>query len=1345
MMKSTSSVVMEENNPKGTSGTTASKNAGSFVKIDSISIDLDGGIDKSYVGTKCEHFSIRGYVSEIRRQNWKMCWPFALDDKKDNKVESESLLPPLIAPKFKWWSCQSCQQEISSKGTVKDYDNSGTIGSRSNDTPSLMPSLSSSATHDQPNFLQDPSQNIVEKTKFDVNTFTEVNRSGEQIPSYSDKKKVFAADAPKSFTGHKNGLEKDVVRECSRKAFVPPQSDPNMMKEKPKCAAAEAIKPERNRLLELCKHSCRKDDITDVEFPIQKCNSKSSTKMLQTEKENFAAEQHMELTKASGTSVLACLHDEAGNDVNRQTNGLGFQALDECNNGSSGSVQIFAGQNPQDHNIDKSSGLQRKKIRKVRLLTELLCDNGDAKTDHIRTEDSLCNAINNASAGAGMVSVPVGQVSLPENCRDGLGDNKKRKLPQEEELKSTELSSHSNMTKKFKYFKAGEETANAISYSVSKEDSPTGFYLQTGTRSSWSDYRIDRNSVAVKKKNRKNQIIDKHPSLVPTGDTILNQTREQVGFSTKCYTSVNDKVSLKEVKDASSSRGMDKTLMGSSSKERKSSFKKKAKMAEVDDGQAPQFPLNSSLVRKGSAMRNDDVVHTGPVNVSFQQAENACPDVESHLSFGSYLPTQRDKYNKKYTPQVKDGLSSFLSWKECAPVDQIKRTKVDTNYISDSSIPSNKKYTPQVKDGLSSFLSWKEGPVDQIKRTKVDTNYISHSSIPSNSTCAFSHNQVHAEVSNKLTMYNFPVLNEKQRSSTQIEEGYCPLMKQVDIPGASNNPQTIKGKELLAVSRKHADEITHNVSEQGPSDDIPMEIVELMAKNQYERRLDTAESKKSQLEPAKEARNNQIIGYDQVFSTKELRLFEETSEKKNCRARSERKDIGTVRKNVRPSKQQSVDYFSPSNRDQFDIKQKDQKKFSSVHFPSINSGQCSCAQNCKWNGDVVGRGFFQARMQIGACDTCQIDSARKEEAAHFWSSKISHHAPVRHKAPQKTASQSSNLDILSNGPGFLHKGNILDREHELKFLNRNATNLEKHNQNVGSDVFNRRNVEYPFSNKHNGVEPQQNLMGSLDLYSNETIPAMHLLSLMDAGMQSGAAFKTGGNSKFLKRVSPPDHNSKEYSLLDFGVHKKHGDTSEGPLDYYGKKQLSEKSHNLFPVNAKIGTSTSSPHQGKGFERANDFMGQVSFSSRRKEKVQSSSSAAQSRGRRALNSMFASGGFGTSHNANPVHSMEKGSLGASSSMVLPLQLHTTENSREHKFAVPHTSGTFWPPKSTSESTTCSTNKNPADFSSPEAGNEFMIRGEDLKFGPRKRHGLTSADQRKQQRNAKRTTEKERPRH
>lgn len=45
------------NNKKGDSDT-ASKNVGSFVKIDSISIDLEDVNNKGYV-EKCEHFSIR--------------------------------------------------------------------------------------------------------------------------------------------------------------------------------------------------------------------------------------------------------------------------------------------------------------------------------------------------------------------------------------------------------------------------------------------------------------------------------------------------------------------------------------------------------------------------------------------------------------------------------------------------------------------------------------------------------------------------------------------------------------------------------------------------------------------------------------------------------------------------------------------------------------------------------------------------------------------------------------------------------------------------------------------------------------------------------------------------------------------------------------------------------------------------------------------------------------------------------------------------------------------------------------------------------------------------------------
>lgn len=521
-----------------------------------------------------------------------------------------------------------------------------------------------------------------------------------------------------------------------------------------------------------------------------------------------------------------------------------------------------------------------------------------------------------------------------------------------------------------------------------------------------------------------------------------------------------------------------------------------------------------------------------------------------------------------------------------------------------------------------------------------------------------------------------------------------------------------------------------------------MEIVELMAKNQYERRLDTAESKKCLLETANEARNSQFIDYHNVYGTQEFRIFEDPSERKDSRPIYGRNALNTARKNGQPAKQKSVDYFSHVNREQFDVRHFGQKKSSGVQFPSIVSSPCSCAQNCKWNGDVIGRGFFNAGMQTGACDTCQIDSRLKDDAAHFWSSRVSHHMPVRHKVPQKGASQPTNLDMLSTGPDLQHKGNSIDGDHELKFLNRNATDLEKHTQNVGSEAFGRRNTECPFANKQNGVELQQNMMGSLDLYSNETIPAMHLLSLMDAGMQSGAAFKTGGNSKFLKRVSPPDHSSKEYSLLDFGVYNKHSDTVKQPLDRCNKNQLSEKSHDFFSINPTVGSSTSTSHHNKVFERSNDVMGQVSFSPRRKEKAQRSGSAAQNRGRRALNSTSARGGLGTNHHAIPVHGMQKGLLGASGSMVLPLQLHTTENSTDHKLETPHTTGTFRPPKSNSESSICCINRNPADFSMPDAENDYMIRGENLKFGnSRKRHGLTGVDQRKQQRNAKRTTEKE----
>jgi hypothetical protein len=62
-----------------------------------------------------------GYVSEIRKKDWKIGHPFSLEgDRNDQPQEQTSFLPPLDVPKFRWWRCQNCLSEVAAKdnGTV---------------------------------------------------------------------------------------------------------------------------------------------------------------------------------------------------------------------------------------------------------------------------------------------------------------------------------------------------------------------------------------------------------------------------------------------------------------------------------------------------------------------------------------------------------------------------------------------------------------------------------------------------------------------------------------------------------------------------------------------------------------------------------------------------------------------------------------------------------------------------------------------------------------------------------------------------------------------------------------------------------------------------------------------------------------------------------------------------------------------------------------------------------------------------------------------------------------------------------------------------------------------------
>lgn len=540
------------------------------------------------------------------------------------------------------------------------------------------------------------------------------------------------------------------------------------------------------------------------------------------------------------------------------------------------------------------------------------------------------------------------------------------------------------------------------------------------------------------------------------------------------------------------------------------------------------------------------------------------------------------------------------------------------------------------------------------------------------------------------------------------------------------------------------------MSESGAADDIPMEIVELMAKHQYERCLDNAEANKRPLDTTNEARYGQMIDYSKVSVIEEFGILEDTSDKRKPHARNGKNGL-TIRKNVGAIKQKKVDYFSHIDKNHFNMNhlsethaptafsafgQSQKRPSNRVQFPATGSGRCSCAQNCKWNGDAVACGFSHTGVQMGACHTCQSILQSSDEASGLWSSMIPSSMPLTYCSPQKVAAQPTNTDMPSHFSGSMRKGNV----------NLNATSLEKHNQNIRSENVGRRNAEYPFTNKCNGVGLHQNLVGSLDLYSNETIPAMHLLSLMDAQKQSGTAFNIGGNSKFRERPCSHDHSSKEYARLENGVYKASDGMKYVSSDYYGRPQRPGKSHSCFSINPTVGPSASSFQHDKNIERTTDILGQVSLSSRKKEKVQSSTPA-QNRGRKPQNSMLACGVLGTNHGEIPVHSIQRGFLDASGPMMYPLQYLRVEDSTP-KLEIHHSNGTCWPPKSSSESTHCCINRNPADFSMPEAGNVYMIKGEDLKFSKvipfEKRPSLIYVEQHKRKRNVKHPTEKERSR-
>ncbi|KAG5225378.1 protein EMBRYONIC FLOWER [Salix suchowensis] len=1105
------STVLVENNHPGSHSKLVSK-VESSIRIDSITIDLDN-VDEKIEAEKCSHFSMRGYVSEIRKRDWKMCWPFVSDGDSNNYEEQACLLPPLHVPKFRFWRTANCYgTALHSCGTELKSTNVCSHGPNYDDD-AMLPSDVQEATN----------QEIPEGRQADV--FAGLNSTSICHHSLSiDKNEKKTKDMNRSIIGKHMGSEDILKQENHRLACVVTEVVSSPIQKADHTDEKVNLLTFKSKGIDLCESGCEHHEVADAEFSKNlNCMVNSATGLCEAGKETSTDDQHKEL--------IACGITANKNPVCRSS-----LELDEYDDPSSESAEIMAGHNSQDVLHENSSSLHRRKTRKVRLLTELLCENGDRDTDN-RTQHSLPLAFPDASAGVDKISVLQGEVAIQGKVRRGLGHNRKRKLPQDEDSRSLE------MRLPIKFAKKRKTERDQVSMNV---------FPQTCPRKCANE---------IEEKNGDNS----RPSAV-------------------------DGVLAKSAHNAFIGREMDLFPFPD---------------PRMEKNISSPTPWNHDILREGPVIRKDaGAINTGPVVFPFHSEQETSLEKKGlDLSLNSYKTAQ--SYDGKHIPQVENRQSGLFTWQERTSQIQAMRKAAEFEHFA---------------------------------------------------------KRLHSDPNTKRPDFEIPFRREKQKYTSQVKLG--------DFFHTKGNEGNIGIPEHSAFPRKDNNQRADKVYEQGALDDIPMEIVELMAKNQYERCLPDGEYEKCQLETT-------------IYGLGGLNLFhQETTQKQNPPAR--RNDIIKIGEMAGPTKQKEVDFFSQADRNPFSMRQLEKTRFpvgfgaflqlqekpsSRVQYSASSYNIQNIPQICKQ------RVKFQTP---GPCNTCQSIPQQNKEANQLWSSMMPNHMPYIYSIPPKCVTPSTNVDVFPHSPG--------------SFPNKNTANLGKQNRNLSSEMLSRAHAEYPFAGKHNGIELNQKPMGSLELYSNETIPAMHLLSLMDAGVQSSAPINMDVNPKFLRDLPLFTMLNQRSFLGDTGAFKAITTVKHPPRSHNGKNQLAESSRDLIPImQTTAGASSLSIQHDKCIRKPVIFPVKL-FNIKRREKALIHAHRIKQIGHRNQ------------------HMVVLAQLSFNVFIAIPcigkpkqIQVKSRDNN-----------STVHPHKSSSETEVCSVNRNPADFTIPEAGNMYMIAGEALKF-------------------------------
>ncbi|KAG5408333.1 hypothetical protein IGI04_004652 [Brassica rapa subsp. trilocularis] len=461
-----------------------------------------------------------------------------------------------------------------------------------------------------------------------------------------------------------------------------------------------------------------------------------------------------------------------------------------------------------------------------------------------------------------------------------------------------------------------------------------------------------------------------------------------------------------------------------------------------------------------------------------------------------------------------------------------------------------------------------------------------------------------------------------------------------------------KGKTVMFQEQQEPPKSQSHDRTEDQNDDIPMEIVELLAKNQYERCLPDKE------EPSQEAthkpKNTLLIDLNETYDN----------------GGSLEDDNNNISRPPKPcetnARRESLDFFPisqpyvPSPFGIFPPPLPQDNRPSSIRF----SGH-----TCQWLGNVPAMSTHPPPYRVlRPCNTCQSGPHQyREPPPHpIW-------ATTSVRPVSYNMDPSTKLGMLPQPPPPSDKNTW-----NLNFVAAAAANGKK---KCGSSS------ELSFGCKHGGGV--NNNSRPVEAFSSESsIPALHLLSLMDPKIGPNTPSDHQGNTKATQRHFPLASQPKGRVEIQTGDSSK-----QLPYDYYSKS---------FPMVPPLGASSFSFQK----PQAPWIHHHQEKKTMRKEPVYSSND----QGRFQL-------------------------LGASDSMKLPLKFHVMgKEKKQNRKAESCGDASAWPPRNSCGTIVCSVSRNPADFTIPEPGNVYMLTGESLKVRKRatykKKTSLSKQDALKQ---------------